>query len=166
MRGGIRKGAGRPRGEPTRALPVRVTEDRIAAYQEAAARSGSGLREWVESALDREAAMGWCDVCRVKREHRTCVDCGREADVIDCGHGAQPVEIAASARFPHDPVCAECATRREEVMTDLPLTHFYEPVHASPEQVARVDGELNAANLAVAIVMSVLWLLLVPSTAP
>lgn len=55
--GGKRPGSGRPRGVPTRPFPVRVAEDRITAYQEAAARAGMGLREWVETTLDKEATM-------------------------------------------------------------------------------------------------------------
>lgn len=50
-----------------------------------------------------------CTDCNVEVEHRTCVDCGREADVVDCGHHAQPTEIAASA---HDgaPVSSSIGT--------------------------------------------------------
>ena len=54
-----------------------------------------------------------CPDCGWPREHRACVGCGVEADVIDCGHSAQPVEIAAS-KHNGDPVCEDCEAVRDE----------------------------------------------------
>lgn len=61
-----------------------------------------------------------CDICEVASELRVCADCGAEADVIDCGHHAQPAEIAASAYGDHRYVCEYCEEAR---------TNAHEEVH-------------------------------------
>lgn len=56
-RGGKREGAGRkPAGDAaTDHLHIRVSPERMAAYREAAARSGLSLTEWVQHRLDKAA---------------------------------------------------------------------------------------------------------------
>ena len=56
-----------------------------------------------------------CTVCDVDAEERECADCGAVARVIDCGHYAQPAEIAASAYGVHDYVCEDCEMVRSAV---------------------------------------------------
>lgn len=58
-----------------------------------------------------------CEDCGKASEHRTCADCDHEADVIDCGHYSQPVEIAASV-YGGDPVCDECEAARARVRAE------------------------------------------------
>lgn len=53
-----------------------------------------------------------CPTCHVNAETRTCTDCGKTAVVIDCGHYAQPCEIAASKRD-GAPVCEACEAVRD-----------------------------------------------------
>ena len=53
-----------------------------------------------------------CPYCGELRERLACVDCGVEAEVINCGHYAQPQPVAAS-KHDGDPVCDECETRRD-----------------------------------------------------
>ncbi len=57
-RGGSRPGAGRKATGDKRGthLHVRVSEEKLMAWKEAAARSGVGLTEWVERTLDAAAA--------------------------------------------------------------------------------------------------------------
>lgn len=55
-----------------------------------------------------------CETCGVAREDRTCADCGAEASVIDCGHHAQPAEIAASSIGDRCHVCEDCEAARLE----------------------------------------------------
>lgn len=54
QRGGKRPGAGRkPQGDgATDHLHIRVSSERKAAYEEAAARAGKTLTEWVQIVLD------------------------------------------------------------------------------------------------------------------
>lgn len=87
------------------------------AHKNAAAAQGRELRELIEKAeraSDQTSGERTimtqdesCDACGVRAESRTCADCGATAMVIDCGHHAQPAEIAASARDGR-PVCADC----------------------------------------------------------
>lgn len=54
--GGPRKGAGRPSADPKRAnLNIRLSESRLTAYREAAARAGLDVTAWAERSLDRAA---------------------------------------------------------------------------------------------------------------
>jgi hypothetical protein len=56
--GGKRVGAGRPKvDEPRRLRTIRMPDSKWAAYTETAARRGVGLSDWIETTLDKEAAM-------------------------------------------------------------------------------------------------------------
>jgi hypothetical protein len=60
-RGGIRPNAGRKPGKVEvrdKVLPVRVSEARLTAWREAAAREGLTLTEWVEVKLDSATTEG------------------------------------------------------------------------------------------------------------
>lgn len=48
-----------------------------------------------------------CGTCNVSPEERTCYLCGHTATVVDCGHHAQPAEIAADP-CNGEPICASC----------------------------------------------------------
>lgn len=70
------------------------------------------------TADDSNAETTWlpetCPDCGEAREYRTCADCGTTAWVIDCGHYAQPAEIAASAHAGGEDVCEDCEATRGE----------------------------------------------------
>ena len=36
-----------------------------------------------------------CEACGAEPQRRTCVDCSRTADIVDCGHQDQPRPLAA-----------------------------------------------------------------------
>ena len=49
-----------------------------------------------------------CPACNERAEHRTCLPCGTQAWVIDCGHFGQSAEISANDRVPHEYICDKC----------------------------------------------------------
>lgn len=62
-----------------------------------------------------------CKDCGVEAETRTCDDCGKSAAVIDCGHNAQPAEIAAGRCDGTDmgrTYCSACASGHDTVSVD------------------------------------------------
>lgn len=79
-----------------------------------------------------------CEECGAKRQTRKCDDCGRTASVIDCGHHAQPAEIAASKHDLSDTVCTECEEARDDAK---------EAAEAEAAQDARCD-EANSLVVA------------------